>query len=396
MTALVSEPLELTLPKVDTRSVRRHLGAALARLVRDLQRLPLRGEPTFVEDARAVLATLGPLTRGRPGLVWSALRRPSVYVHLRLAADRVPGFSDHLAVGLATLAAELGASAALEQPLVLRRPPPRLLLRSRGLAVSLSPEPLTITTSGELLQGGRACPHRRAFEPLSGSIALALEDDNPLASFEAHPDKTGSQLDLGEATVQAWTASLRDTLARLEQYLPLHRQELEVVLSELVPVGTHAEKHLSASYREALGVVYLTLHPDPLTMTEAVVHEAQHNKLNAVLTVDPLLENDPGERYPSPVRPDPRPLLGVLLAVHAFVPVALLYAAMNEAHDPVVEGTRVTDRIAQILRINGDGLALLERHARPTASGRELLSELRELHDEAARRLADRVRERIG
>jgi HEXXH motif-containing protein len=151
-----------------------------------------------------------------------------------------------------------------------------------------------------------------------------------------------------------------------------------------VPVGTHAEKHLSASYREALGVVYVSLHPDPLTMTEAVVHEAQHNKLNAVLSVDPLLENHPAERYRSPVRPDPRPLLGVLLAVHAFVPVALLYRALRHAGDPLVSSARADARLDAILRGNAEGLEMLERHARPTPAGAELLKELRHWHDRSS------------
>jgi HEXXH motif-containing protein len=262
-------------------------------------------------------------------------------------------------------------------------------VRSRREVATLDPAlPLTIGRDGSLSQGGRACETAVAFEPLSPSIALALVDDNPLASYEAHPDKAGSELDLGGAAPGRWVASLRDALARIERYLPLHRQELEVVLSEIVPVGTDDERHLSASYREALGVIYVSLHPDPLTMTEAVVHEAQHNKLNAVLTVDPLLENDPTERYRSPVRPDPRPLLGVLLAVHAFVPVALLYAAMHEAADPLVGSERVRERMRQIVRINQEGLELLEAHARPSSSGRELLGELRALHGQGVRRLA--------
>jgi HEXXH motif-containing protein len=380
----VSEPLELTVPGSDTRSARRHLGAALAKLVRDLQRVTLPLDPLLAADARAVLGLLGPLSRRQPGLVWSALRRPSVYCHLRLAADGAPD-ATLLHTGLVTLAAELAASGALEEAVVLRRAPSRIVLRS--LLEEITPRPgvaLRLAPDGTPTQDGQPCARRRAFIPLSPSTALALADDNPLASLEAHPDKTGSQLDLGDAPTERWVAALKDASARIAAGLPVLAEELELVVSVIVPVGTHDERHLSASYREALGLVYVTLHPDPLTMTEAVVHEAQHNKLNAVLSVDPLLENLPEERYRSPVRPDPRPLLGVLLAVHAFVPVALLYRALRRAGDPLVLGARAEARLEAILRGNEEGLELLERHARPTSAGAELLRELRHWHDASA------------
>ena len=44
---------ELTLPSSDTHAARRHLGAALVRLVHDLQRAPLPSEPIAAADARA-------------------------------------------------------------------------------------------------------------------------------------------------------------------------------------------------------------------------------------------------------------------------------------------------------------------------------------------------------
>ncbi|MBN8617081.1 MAG: hypothetical protein J0L92_41260, partial [Deltaproteobacteria bacterium] len=331
-------------------------------------------------NSARILARLSSLSRSTPGIVWSALRRPSVYVHLRLAADG--GGAAHLATGLAALAAELAATGGLDAPLVLRAPPPQLIVRSRRQRFVLDPSPLQIGTDGTLRQHDQVVTAEPASVPVSGAIDLALVDDNPLSSLEAHPDKSGSQLDLGEATPEQWVASLRDALDRIATHLPLLRSELDLVLSCLVPVGTDPERHLSASYREALGLVYLSLHPDPLTMTEAVVHEAQHNKLNAALTIDPLLENPPDERHPSPVRPDPRPLLGVLLAVHAFVPVAALYRAMRLAGDPIVDGPRVHPRLTRILEGNEEGLTLLERHARPTALGSTLLEELRAIHDE--------------
>jgi len=387
----VSDGLELTLPSADTSSVRRYSGGALGQRVGAVSGLGVTGPtPEHAADVRAVLARVGPLTRSAPGLVWSALRRPSVYVHLRLAADDPAARSspERLHTGLATLAVELAVAGALDAPLELRRPPARIVVRSRCVALGIDPAiPLRLAPDGTASQGARPCAEQRSHELLSEAIAMALVDDSPLASLEAHPDKTGSELSLGGADVATWKRALEDALDRIGRALPRVREELELVLSQIVPVGRDEERHLSASYREALGTIYVSLHPDPLTMTEAILHEAQHNKLNAVLTTDRLLENSPDERYASPVRPDPRPLLGVLLAVHAFVPVAMLYAELRAAGEPTVVGGRADARIEAIVQGNAAGLAMLESHALPTSTGRALLEELRRLHDLSATRL---------
>jgi HEXXH motif-containing protein len=146
------------------------------------------------------------------------------------------------------------------------------------------------------------------------------------------------------------------------------------LIHQLIPVGTDEERHLSASYAEAVGTIYLSLHPSPMTMVEALVHEHQHNKLNAALELGPLLENAPWPRFTSPVRPDERPLHGVLLAVHAFLPVEALYRRRIEAGDE-----HLRRRYREIVRGNREGAAVLLEHAVPTAWGAGLLDEIRRL-----------------
>lgn len=208
--------------------------------------------------------------------------------------------------------------------------------------------------------------------PIEGAIVLALEDNNPLAMHEAHPDKPGNAVDLGGHQAREWVASLREALGIVRAHLPDLRDEMDLYVQQIVPVGFYADKHLSASYREAIGTLYLSLHPNALTMVEALVHEFQHNKLNALLESDRVLENGQEPLYPSPVRPDPRPLHGVLLAVHAFVPVALLYQRMMAGGD-----ARASERrLREIARINREGTDVLRAHARPTPVGKALLDEL--------------------
>jgi len=212
-----------------------------------------------------------------------------------------------------------------------------------------------------------------AFRPLRAGGWLALVDNNPLALLEAHPDKEGNALSLGGRDAQEWVDALDAARDLVALALPALAAEHAQVLAAVVPVGFEPERSLSASYREAIGVVYLTLHPRVAILAEALIHEIQHNKLNLLAWSDPLLHDD-GVLVSSPVRPDPRPLLGVLLAVHAFLPVAQLHIELLAAGHPAGD----PERLRQVMAQNREGIEVLAA-ARPTAIGQALLDGMRAL-----------------
>nr|MBK7066646.1 hypothetical protein [Deltaproteobacteria bacterium] len=208
-------------------------------------------------------------------------------------------------------------------------------------------------------------------------MLLAVEDNNPLSMFEAHPDKEGNAIDLGGRPAQEWVGVLRQCLAVTARYMPALRAEMDLFVHQVVPVGYHDQRHLSASYQESIGTIYMTLHPNLMTMTEALIHEFSHNKLNALFELDPVLDNAFWPLYASPVRPDPRPLHGVVLAVHAFQPIARLYEAMTEAGEPASKSPEFQRRFAQIRKVNRDGAEVVLGSGVPTAVGRGLIDEMR-------------------
>ena len=212
-------------------------------------------------------------------------------------------------------------------------------------------------------------------------IKLALKDFNPIAEAEAHPDKSGNALDLGGHSEEDWRASLAQCLDWTQDLWPELFEEMEILLKSIVPVGYSGTKHLSASYREAVGTIYMTLHPHLLTMTEALIHEFQHNKMNLASYFDAFLENAFFPLYKSPVRPDPRPLWGVLLAVHAFLPVAEFYRKMRADGHPVSKSPDFDKRLAEIDEKNSEGLATLREHAQWTKAGRALMDELEAIEE---------------
>jgi HEXXH motif-containing protein len=278
---------------------------------------------------------------------------------------------------LATLAYELSATGRPSAKLSLERLPRRILALAARRGVDIPGEATGATFSGGSFRlHGRDASLRTPYVVLDDPLLLALEDNNPLAMTEAHPAKSGNALDLGGQSVEAWVTSLRGALDLLRELVPELRAEMDACALLVVPVGYDAEKHLSASYAEVPGTVYLSLHPDPVTMAEALLHELSHTKINLLSEHDRVLENAFEPLFPSPVRPDPRPLWGVLLAVHAFLPVELLYRRLLESGHALARTPRFRARAAEIRRTNEEGLAVLTEHARPTRVGEGLVAEL--------------------
>ncbi|MBK7398151.1 MAG: hypothetical protein IPJ34_18095 [Myxococcales bacterium] len=371
---------DLTVPAAGSTTGREVLSHAVRRLVGDLSRI-LR-QPTADPLLRADLAGLARAFAAMPdraGALSAVLRRANVAVLVRCARDGDPALVPEL---VATLAVELAVLGALPAPVELRCLPPRLVSLAGRFALDLPAGATLVASSREIRVRALTFDPRdprgveRPFVPVVGDVVLALADQNPLSMLEAHPNKAGNRIDLGGRSADEWCASLREALARIERHLPELRAEFDLHVQQLVPVGYDPEAHLSASYREAIGTIYLTLHPQPMTMTEALIHEFSHGKLNALFEVDEVLRNDPAAVYKSPVRPDPRPLHGVLLAAHAFVPVARLYEAMLAASDPLAAHPSFAQRFAQIVASNHEGISLLLAHADPTPAGRALLDEL--------------------
>lgn len=222
----------------------------------------------------------------------------------------------------------------------------------------------------------------RPFHRLDAELpaAFALFDSNPLSLLEAHPNKQGNAIDLGERSVQDWCDALSEALGLVKLALPALATELRASLVRVVPVGFHAEQHLSASYREAPGLVYLTLHPSPLTLAEAIIHETQHGKLNALSWLDPILHNGHSEWTTSPVRPDMRPLMGVLLALHAFVPVSQLHKRLAQLDHPISRSPEFQTRRAQVLEQNAQAIAALRPRADFSELGARVFAGLESLH----------------
>lgn len=400
---------DLTIPEPGSTTARDVLSRSLGRLLPDLAAIP-RALPSSARgraELEATLASVARAAKDRAGAaaVLSALRSPTVGALLRslrnellrrAAFDRERAESMLIDL-LATLGFELALAGALDTELHLTRLPPKILsLGARvGItipagvkAMSFSAGQAILSSASERIEldlpaiarnDGSSQPAivTRPYHPIQGEAVLATDDNNPRASFGAEPGEPGNPVDLGGHAPDEWAASLRAALEIIAAHLPDLAREIDLYIRAFLPTGHHAETHRSASYRESIGAIYITLHPNVMTLAEAVIHEFSHNKLHALFEIDPVIENDAAARFTSPVRPDPRPLRGVLLAVHAFLPVARLYEKMTEARHPLSLGHYFPERFAQIRGLNRAGASTVFEHASPTPVGRALIDEMR-------------------
>ncbi|MFT7624535.1 MAG: HEXXH motif-containing protein [Myxococcota bacterium] len=368
----------------------------LPRILRKVRLLALRR--LLADPAPALGATLtharsviSASARRHSGAITAAVGHPDVLTPLLCREAGLLGAEEALRLAMPAFLLELPAGVVGEAILWDQALPrlPGLAGGERGLVID---------PSGHRIRGadGRNVAREMAATlALPGGAHLTTLDPNPLSALEAHPEKRGNALDLAGHPPEEWCAKLSEALQLVADGLPGLAAELSLSLRRIVPVGFDAERHFSASYREAPGVAYLSLHPDPLTLASAIVHETQHTKLNLIRRLDPLLVNSPDERVVSPIRPDERPVMGVLLAVHAFAPVSALWLALRAANHPVAGDPSFERRFEDILLGNAEALATLNSVGRPTAIGQRVISQLEALHS-AVRALStgDRFRYR--
>ena len=388
---------DLTLAQPGSRTLRAWHAAALARLASRILALP-QGPPSSLR--RAAHTQFANLARRSPDRLAQMLHRPAVAAVI--PRDEFP--TDELDLhGLCEFAATGDLDAPIDVPRPTRGWPTMVLVPSARAQLVVPAWASTVRLrngGGDVLGDGMVSSSfafgsvdtaersdgisLRAFVPIAEGIDLALADNNPLAGLGFHPERPGNPVSLGDRALQAWTTPLRESLGLVTRFLPGIGEEMRALLQVIVPVGTDEERHFSCSYENAPGAVYLSLHPNVMAMTEALLHEFQHNKLHAIRRIDPLIVGGNVPSFHSPVRPDARPLVGVLEAVHAFHAVAALYEAMTAAGHPLARGRDWPARYANIVRINRDAATTVLRHGTPTRSGRDLFEEIRRIENHFA------------
>lgn len=241
--------------------------------------------------------------------------------------------------------------------------------------------------------GGPACEIVRA-RSSAGVIDARLSSDlsyaatlRPLPTVEGieinavdtdlhSAGQAGGPLDpLPPTRLASWQRVLITAWALIEDVWPALADEIRLGIRTIVPVVSPlAAVHRSASHHVAPGLVTMSFIDDPLVMAEAIVHEYHHQKLQALMAVDPLvaIQQDNAAHY-SPWRPDPRPLRGLLHAVYTFIVIEEFYLRLLGSSSGAAIEPRVLQRIYTCRRQVDIGLDVLRDGAEFTPLGRNLL-----------------------
>lgn len=233
---------------------------------------------------------------------------------------------------------------------------------------------------------------RRVRRPVIAGTDIEIDNAGPwiarhftsMNSHEPQPGYPRSDLavrEIGEDDI----ADISRAFALIEDVWPQLATEIRAYTRLVVPYAS--EFHSSFTEAILMGAVFLSEAAQPFSAThytaEHLLHESSHLRLMLLLELDPLVTVAEGATFNSPVRKDPRPLWGMLMAVHAF---ARITAFHRRAHDRT--GLEIHRELAWQ---NADLLAkgLDEIEGEPTAefteAGKVLWAQMRAETERAAR-----------
>jgi len=193
-------------------------------------------------------------------------------------------------------------------------------------------------------------------------------DDDPDVPIDARP--------ISAAELAVAKGRLDQALTLIAEADPALAGEVRALVRQVVfaaPGGDAPEFGGTTSfYLWGAQVQNIHCFPDAPALAEAVVHESAHSLLFGWSTGAPLVDNDPQQLFPSPMRDDPRPMDGV---VHAsFVVARLHYLATR----PQMAGTTLpslADDYEKRFRATDE---IIMRHGRFTSVGEPLYRSARQ------------------
>ncbi|GGK72223.1 HEXXH motif domain-containing protein [Mangrovihabitans endophyticus] len=285
------------------------------------------------------LALIARIDRTAPAAGRELLRYPFLgawFAGLASAADEAG--RDVAAGRLGALAASAAVAARVPFRLDVPTATPDLVLPGLGVAVGVGPGRVPLRFDGGATvrvgavrvgvpgAGAPATPARGSApgwrpEPrvdLPG-LCLAVIDADPLRDRFSAPALAPLEPVGMHAFERTVAAAWR--LLRTEQ--PAHARAMRGGLRAIVPLRAPTDgTQVSASVRGCFGAVGMSPTDDPVLLAELLVHEFQHEKLNALLDLVDLCADDGPARFHAPWRPDPRPAAAVMQGVYAFAGVA--------------------------------------------------------------------------
>jgi len=174
---------------------------------------------------------------------------------------------------------------------------------------------------------------------------------------------------------------LKKALKLLAKHAPQANLTFTTITREIIPVYGRVNNNMTfdgCSSLERWGAILINMRRtrSPLIMAETLVHESAHSLLFAVQLDDYLATNPATDRFPSPLRIDPRPIDGIFHAtfVLSFMIAFLVEVAKHQATTSDLI-KQVETALSERTKAFCDGYGVLMEHAKLTEKGRKILSE---------------------
>ncbi|GGU86596.1 HEXXH motif domain-containing protein [Lentzea flava] len=161
------------------------------------------------------------------------------------------------------------------------------------------------------------------------SLEVVIDDVDPHREFPAPapPDP------LDEAAFDGWCKQLDEAWDLLTRWHGDYAGELAAGLTTLIPLAARTPV-FAASSTNAFGGIALSPKDSAAELAEAMVHEIQHSKLNALMDLLSLHREGGTAWVYAPWRSDPRPLCGLLHGIYAFTSVAEFWYVQRDLVPP--------------------------------------------------------------
>jgi len=151
---------------------------------------------------------------------------------------------------------------------------------------------------------------------LGTSLDVVIDDADPYREFLA----PGPPTPLSDNEFDEWRKLLDEAWRLLTRWHPGYAAELAAGLTSLVPLSG-AQNVFASSSSSAFGSMAMSPKSSATDFAEALVHEFQHSKLNALCDLVDLDSAANDQLFYAPWRDDPRPMAGLIHGIYAFTSV---------------------------------------------------------------------------
>ncbi len=236
-------------------------------------------------------------------------------------------------------------------------------------------------------RGAAARVEKIAIKNLSDEFYDAREIDCLVRWFDLEPENRMALLPLEPEEFDAAKRNLTRALEFIRVRVPECHGELEALTTEFVfaKPGSGAKLSFGGASSFALwGAVALNgqAHPHWFEYIPRVVHEYSHNLLFGLAADEALVENDPEERYKSPLRGTLRPIDGIYHACYVSArETYLMDRVLSSDEEDSTRDEKALSAYAREYRLRSqaaynDCAIVLREHARPTALGKRILEDV--------------------